>query len=106
MVDDRYLLTLKGRRYGCRNYRKKRRSYGRRMRGRGIGNILKKGLKVALKKGPGYAKKFLNSSAGRAAKNFVRSKIGEKNYKRLEKSINIDDKILSNTQVSNLLDRM
>ena len=51
------------------------------MRGSGIGNVLKKGLKVALKKGPEYAKKFLNSSAERAAKNFIRSKIGEKNYK-------------------------
>ena len=87
---------------------KKRRRYvrRRRMRGRGIGDVLKKGLKVALKKGPGYTKKFLNSSAGRTAKNFVRSKIGQKNYKRLEKGINIGDKILSNTQVNSLLDRM
>ena len=106
MVDGRYLLNLKGGRYGRQNYRRKRRKYKKRMRGRGIGDVIKKGLKVALKKGPGYAKKFLNSSAGKAAKNFVRSKIGEKNYKRLEKGINIGDKILSNSQVSNLLERM
>ena len=67
----------------------------RRLRGCGLGNSFKRSIKIAAKKGPKYIRKFLNSSARRIAKNLVRNKIGEKNYKRLEKGINIADKVFS-----------
>ena len=100
---DKYLLRLKGGRYGRKRQRRKNQ---RKFCGRGIGSTLRKGLKVALKKVPKYAKKFLNLSAGRVAKDFVRNKIGEKNYRRLEKGVNITDKVLSNSRVNNLLERI
>ena len=76
------------------------------MQGKGIKLTLRKGLKVALKKGPKFAKKLLNSSARRVAKDFVQNKIGEENYRRLEKGINIGDKVLSDSQVNNLIDKI
>ena len=81
-----------------------------RQRGRGkklrtLGWLSKKALKFGMKKAPGYAKKILNSSAGQAAKNFVREKIGNKAYQRLAKGANVIDQVLANNRVQEIGDR-
>ena len=89
-------LYLKGGRYRKKRQRRmKSRSTRRRLRGCRFGSSFEKGIKLAAKEGPKYIRKFSNSSARRVAKDLVRNKIGEKNYKRLEKGINIADKVLS-----------
>ena len=70
-----------------------------------MGRLGKKALKFGLKKAPQYARTFLNSSAGQAAKNFVKNKIGDKAYRRLAKGANVVDRVLANNTVQQVGDR-